>query len=183
MPRVYLSPSLQNYNLFINGGSEEEYVNLIADAMEPYLFASGIEFTRNDPEMPLSQVIADVNTGDYDVFFSIHTTTAPPFIAGKLKGAEVLYYSRNPYGNELAQAVVKNIKNLYPVSNKVKAMPSATQKELMQTTPPAVVVALGYNDNIEDAQWIKDNVRYLGRELSRSLTDYFDISFVEPEED
>lgn len=183
MPRVYLSPSLQNYNLFINGGSEEEYVNLIADAMEPYLFASGIEFTRNEPEMPLSQVIADVNTGDYDVFFSIHTATAPPFLAGKLQGAEVLYYSKNPYGNELAQAIVKNIKNLYPVSKKVKAIPSATQKELMQTTPPAVVVALGYNDNIGDAQWIQDNVRYLGRELARSLTDYFGISFVEPEED
>lgn len=183
MPRVYLSPSLQNYNLFINGGSEEEYVNLITDAMEPYLFASGIEFTRNEPEMPLSQVIVDVNTGDYDVFFSIHTTTAPPFLTGKLQGAKVLYYSKNPYGNELARAVVKNIKSLYPVPKKVKVLPSATQKELMQTTPPAVVVALGYNDNIDDAQWIKDNVRYLGRELSRSLAEYFGISFVEPEED
>ena len=36
MPRIYLSPSLQEYNQFINGGTEEEYMNLIADAMEPY---------------------------------------------------------------------------------------------------------------------------------------------------
>ena len=47
MPRVYLSPSLQEFNPFINGGSEEEIMNLIADAMEPYLEASGIEFVRN----------------------------------------------------------------------------------------------------------------------------------------
>ena len=53
MPRVYLSPSLQEYNLYVNGGTEEEITNLIADAMEPYLLASGIEFTRNRPEMSL----------------------------------------------------------------------------------------------------------------------------------
>ena len=53
MPRVYLSPSLQEYNPFINGGSEEQIMNLIADAMEPYLNASGIEFLRNEPEMTL----------------------------------------------------------------------------------------------------------------------------------
>lgn len=103
MPRVYLSPSVQNYNLFMNGGTEEEYVNLIVDAMEPYLLASGIEFTRNEPEMPLAQVIMDVNNGDYDVYFSIHTTTAPLFMAGKIQGLEVLYYAKNPYGRELAQ--------------------------------------------------------------------------------
>ena len=56
MPRIYLSPSLQEYNQFVNGGTEEEYMNLIADAMEPYLIASDIEFTRNDPSQTLSEV-------------------------------------------------------------------------------------------------------------------------------
>ena len=37
MPSVYLSPSLQEYNPYIDGGNEEYYMNLIADAMEPYL--------------------------------------------------------------------------------------------------------------------------------------------------
>ena len=53
MPRVYLSPSLQEFNPFVNGGTEEGVMNLIADAMEPYLTASGIEFVRNSPEMSL----------------------------------------------------------------------------------------------------------------------------------
>ena len=44
MPSVYLSPSLQEYNPYIDGGNEEYYMNLIADAMEPYLRASGIDF-------------------------------------------------------------------------------------------------------------------------------------------
>lgn len=55
MPSVYLSPSLQEYNPYIDGGNEEYYMNLIADAMEPYLRASGIDFRRNDPDMTLSQ--------------------------------------------------------------------------------------------------------------------------------
>ena len=49
MPNIFLSPSTQEYNEYITGGNEEYYTNLIADAMEPYLRASGITFTRNDP--------------------------------------------------------------------------------------------------------------------------------------
>ena len=49
MPKIYLSPSLQEYNPYVDGGNEEYYMNLIADAMEPYLNSSGIQFTRNEP--------------------------------------------------------------------------------------------------------------------------------------
>ena len=48
MPRIFLSPSTQEYNPYITGnGSEEYFMNLIADAMEPYLLANTIRFTRN----------------------------------------------------------------------------------------------------------------------------------------
>mgnify|MGYP007110354530 CR=1 FL=1 len=50
MPTIYLSPSVQEYNLYNGGGNEELYMNQLADAMEPYLQASGIEFVRNDPD-------------------------------------------------------------------------------------------------------------------------------------
>ncbi len=45
MPNLFLSPSVQQYNPYINGlGSEEYYMNLIADAMEPYLVSSRHNF-------------------------------------------------------------------------------------------------------------------------------------------
>ena len=50
MPTVFLSPSVQEFNPYIDGGNEEYYMNLIADAMEPYLTASGIDFVRNNPD-------------------------------------------------------------------------------------------------------------------------------------
>ena len=38
MPNLFLSPSVQEFNPYVNGlGTEEYYMNLIADAMEPYL--------------------------------------------------------------------------------------------------------------------------------------------------
>ncbi|KXL53038.1 N-acetylmuramoyl-L-alanine amidase [Anaerotignum neopropionicum] len=183
MPRVYLSPSLQEFNLFINGGTEEEYVNLIADAMEPYLFASGIEYARNDPNLTLSEMLREVNKGDFDVYFSIHTNAAPPFLAGKLRGPEVFYYAKNPYGKELAEGVGKNLGKIYPNAESVKVTPTIALKEISHTTAPAALVKLGYNDTFADAEWIKDNVRLIAKELSRSLTEYFAIFFVEPELD
>ena len=61
MPRIYLSPSTQEYNTYVSGGTEEYYMNLIADAMEPYLFASGIEFVRNTPQMTAASSIRQAN--------------------------------------------------------------------------------------------------------------------------
>ena len=37
MPSLFLSPSTQDQNPYVIGGSEEYYMNLVADAMEPYL--------------------------------------------------------------------------------------------------------------------------------------------------
>ena len=58
MPSIYLSPSTQEFNNYYDGsGSEEYYMNLIADAMEPYLEASGIYFERNDRDESLGAAI------------------------------------------------------------------------------------------------------------------------------
>ena len=49
MPVIYLSPSTQENNLYVSGGTEEEWMNRLADAMVPYLTASGIQYVRNPP--------------------------------------------------------------------------------------------------------------------------------------
>ena len=37
MPIIYLSPSTQDWNQYVNGGTEEEWMNLLADKMVPML--------------------------------------------------------------------------------------------------------------------------------------------------
>ncbi len=119
MPSVYLSPSLQEYNPYIDGGNEEYYMNLIADAMEPYLRASGIDFRRNDPDMTLSQAIADSNKGNHDLHLAIHSNAAPEGSAGRYTGADIYYYPTGSNGKRFAEILQKNYKDIYPEPNDV----------------------------------------------------------------
>ena len=180
MPRVYLSPSLQEYNKYVNGGTEEEITNLITDAMEPYLMASGISFGRNEPQMSLGEAIAESNAGDYDLHFAIHSNAAPPSLAGKLQGTDVYYFYNSPYGEEAANFVVDNMKQIVPNPNKVEAVPTATLRELRRTNVPSVLVEVGYHDNPEEAAWIKDNIDDIAKALAKSITDYFGVPFQMP---
>ena len=66
MPVIYLSPSTQENNLYVTGGTEEEWMNRLADAMEPYLTASGIRYSRNTPDMTAASSIRASNAGNYD---------------------------------------------------------------------------------------------------------------------
>ena len=82
MPKIYLSPSAQEFNHYVDGGNEEYYMNLIADAMEPYLRASGIDFDRTQPELPLWKIINDANGQDYYLHLAIHSNASPEAQAG-----------------------------------------------------------------------------------------------------
>lgn len=180
MPRVYLSPSLQEFNPFINGGSEEEVMNLIADAMEPYLNASGIEFVRNSPEMTLGEAIAQSNNSNIDFHLAIHSNAAPESIAGSRQGPVVYYFSSSRPGREMADIIAENLADIYPNPSLIQTMPTVTLRELRRTNAPSVLVEVAYHDNLEDADWIKNNIQPIARELSRSLAEYFGIPFVEP---
>lgn len=180
MPRVYLSPSLQEFNPFVNGGTEEEYMNLIADAMEPYLTASGIEFVRNSPEMTLGEAIAQSNNSNIDFHLAIHSNASPASIAGQRQGPVVYYYGNSEAGEEMADIIEDEFEEIYPDEDKVQTMSTMTLRELRRTNAPSVLVEVAYHDNVEDANWIKNNIQPIARALSRSMADYFGIPFREP---
>ena len=180
MPRVYLSPSLQEFNPFVNGGTEEEYMNLIANAMEPYLTASGIEFVRNSPEMTLGEAIAQSNNSNIDFHLAIHSNASPASIAGQRQGPVIYYFGGSEAGEEMADIIEDEFEEIYPDEDKVQTMATMTLRELRRTNAPSVLVEVAYHDNVEDANWIKNNIQPIARALSRSLADYFGIPFIEP---
>lgn len=181
MPSLFLSPSVQEFNPFINGlGSEEYYMNLIANAMEPYLIASGISFTRNNPNDTLSQAIALSNAGNYDFHLALHSNAAPPNIAGQLQGPDIYYYATSAEGRRAAEIFEDNLKVIYPNPNLVNTIPNTTLGELRLTKAPANLIELAYHDNLSDAMWIINNIDTIARTLVLSLTEYFGIPFVEP---
>lgn len=180
MPSIFLSPSAQEYNPYYdNSGSEEYYMNLIADAMEPYLDASGISFTRNNPNNTLSQIIRESNAGTYDLHLALHSNAAPEYLAGQLTGPDFYYYTRSSAGRNAATVLADNYMKIYPDPSKVTIMPTSTLAEVTRTNAPAVLAELAYHDNPTDAEWIKNNIRAIARNLVQGLTIYFDIPFVD----
>lgn len=182
MPTLYLSPSTQEYNLYEGGGNEEEYMNLVADAMEPYLNASGIQFMRNNPGERVGAAIRQSNAGNYDLHLALHSNAAPESLAGALQGTDVYYSRGSANGQRAADIIAANFKEIYPQPDLVKAVPTSTLTEVMQTRAPAVLIETAYHDNPEDAEWIRTHVPEIARNLAQSVAEYFGIPFVEPQE-
>lgn len=178
MPNIYLSPSTQEFNPYSGGGNEEQYMNLIADAMEPYLAASGIRFTRNTPDMTAASSIAASNSGNYDLHFALHSNASA---TGTARGIEAYYSPASERGRRFAEIVARNLQLIYPLPNSSRIVPTTSLGEVKRTRAPGVLVEIGYHDNPEDAQWIRNNVNAIAENLVLSLTEYFGIPFNYPQ--
>ncbi len=180
MPVIYLSPSTQEYNEYIIGGDEEYYMNLIADAMIPYLTASGIDYVRNTPQMTAGSSIVASNAGNFDAHIALHSNAAPEYLSGKLQGSDVYYYPTSTRGRELAEIIAANLRAIYPNPQLVDTRQTVSLGEVSRTRAPAVLIEFAYHDNTDDALWIVDNIGEIARNVVLSLTQYFGIPFVEP---
>ena len=181
MPFVFLSPSTQEWNKYATQGNEEVYMNRLADKMEPYMLASGISFTRNDPQRNVTGAIEDSNAGNYDVHFALDSNAGGGEYAGKLRGIDVYYSPYSTYSRQLAVITANNLQPIYPIPSKVNTLPTTSLAEVTRTKAVAVLAELGYHDNVQDEKWLKQNLDIIARTLVQSLCDYFGIPLVEPQ--
>lgn len=180
MPIVFLSPSTQEWNPYVTEGrNEEQVMNRLADALEPYLRSSGIRFVRNDPERNVAGAIADSNAGSFDVHLALHSNAAPQQFFGMLRGIDVYYAPASKNSELLATVMANNFKRVYPLPDMVVARPTDRLGEVLRTKAVAVLAEIGYHDNLEDAVWLQDNLQNIARNIALSLTDYFGIPFIE----
>lgn len=181
MPMLFLSPSTQEYNIYYDGsGSEEYYMNLIADYMEPYLTASGITFTRNNPEGSVGDSVRLSNEGDYALHLALHSNASGTANYGRQTGSDIYYYPTSVNGKRAADIFAANLKNIYPQPEKVRAIPTTRLYELNNTRAPAILVELAYHDNQSDAEWIKNNLMLIAQNLAQSVADYFGMTLINP---
>jgi len=180
MPIIYLSPSTQENNFYVSGGTEEEWMNRLADAMVPYLDASGIQYVRNTPEMTAAAAIRASNEGNYDLHLALHCNAAPEGLYGQIRGIIVFYYPGSTEGRRAAEIVAENLKNIYPLPDRVRAEPTTAIGEVRRVRAPSVFIELGYHDNPDDAAWVKNNLNAIARNIVISLCQYFGIPFLEP---
>ena len=181
MPIIYLSPSTQEWNEYVNGGNEEYYMNLIADAMVPYLRASGIQYVRNTPDMTAASSIQESNAGHYDLHLSLHSNASPESIAGQIRGSDVYYAPGSVRGRMAAEIIANNLKKIYPEPSLVRALTTTYLGEVTKTKAPAVLIEFAFHDNEEDATWIQENIEEIAENVVYSLTEYFKIPFILPQ--
>lgn len=181
MPIIYLSPSTQENNYFVNGGTEEQYMNLLADKMIPYLDASGIRYVRNTPSMTAASSIAASNAGNYDLHLALHSNAAPESKYGTVRGSIVFYYPSSTKGRRAAEIIANGLKDIYPDPNLVRAEGTTAIGEVRRVRAPSVFLELAFHDNVADANWIKNNLDAIAQNLVLSLTEYFGIPFYEAE--
>lgn len=181
MPTIYLSPSTQEANLYVTGGSEEYYMNKLADAMEPYLHASGIGFVRNTPEMTAISSIRQSNAGNYDLHLALHSNAAPEGRYGTVRGTDVYFYPGSTKGERAARIIARNLQKIYPLPDKVRALPTTYLGEVRQPKAPSVFIEFAYHDNEDDANWITENINEIAANVVQSLAEYFDLPFLLPE--
>jgi len=182
MPNIYLSPSTQEYNNYITGtGTEEFWMNLIADAMEPYLRANTIRYTRNTPRMTAASSIAQAAQGSYDFYLALHSNASGDGrTEGTARGILCFYYPTSQNGKRAAELFRGQLQKIYPLPDKVITKPTTTLGEVRRPKPPANLLEIGYHDNAADAIWIQDNVGSIARSLVLGLCEYFGLPFLEP---
>ena len=173
MPKIYLSPSTQESNPYITGSGSEEYImNRLADALEPYLYANGIRFVRNTPDMTAASSIAQANRlGSFDFYLALHSNAAAPENSGSVRGVLVFYYPTSAEGKRAADLFAANLRRVYPLPDLVRTVPTTALGEVRQPKYPANLLELGYHDNYADAAWVENNMDAIARELARSLTE------------
>ncbi len=182
MPLVYLSPSTQEFNPYYDGvGNEEYYMNLIVDAMIPYLDASGIVWKRNSTSDTALTSAQASNASGADLHLAVHSNAAPEELSGRLRGTDVYYFTGSAEGQRAAEIFSNNLKLLYPEPTKVTVRDTTALAELRRTIAPSILIELAYHDNRDDANWIRANIRDIARNLVVSTADFFAVPFVVPE--
>ncbi len=180
MPIIYLSPSTQQANTYVTGGSEEYWMNLLADELEPWLISSGIRFSRNTPQMTAGSSIRASNAGNYDFHLALHSNAAPEGRYGEFQGIIAFYSPRSVNGKRAAVLISENLETIYPFPEGARAQATTTLGEVTRTRAPAVLVEIAYHDNVSDANWITSNLGQIAEKLALSMTEYFGFPLVPP---
>mgnify|MGYP005805420445 CR=1 FL=1 len=180
MPIIYLSPSTQENNFYVTGGTEEYYMNRLADAMVPYLVSNGIQYVRNSPDMSAASSIRQANAGWYDFYLALHSNAAGEGNYGNVRGIIAFYYPSSLNGKRAAEIFAENLRQIYPLPDRVRTQATTTLGEVSRSRFPAVLLEIGYHDNYEDAVWIENNLTQIAQNLVLSLTEYFGLPFIWP---
>lgn len=152
------------------GLRECDVAKSVADLVEGYLTAAGVEVVGNMQNDILSEITYTANTSDADIFVSIHCNA----FNGSARGTETCVYPGSAAGRKLGACIQRQITDsLGTVDRGLKDRPNLYV--LNTTDMPAVLVELAFIDNAGDAALLRDRQDDFARAIARGVTDYANL--------
>ena len=149
------------------GLRECDVAKSVADLVEYYLVAAGVEVVGNMQDDDLGAITGTANESDADIFVSIHCNAANSMAYG----TEVLVYPGSTCGRQLGNCIQRQIVDSLDTTDRgLKDRPGLWV--LKSTDMPAVLVELAFIDNEDDAALLRDNQDDFARAIARGVTDY-----------
>jgi len=173
---VYLSPSVQQWNVgWGNYGTEEYRMNLVADVVQAELLRNGLSVARNNPSQTLTQVVADSNAKNPAVHVAIHSNASA---GGAARGTEVYVHRLGRASEPLARDIYAQLTAIAPtdglgIKEGYTAFGGQGYYELRRTNAPAVLVEVAFHDNPEDAAFIINHIYEIGVAIAKGILEYF----------
>jgi len=172
MIRIYLSPSVQEKNIGVGTyGTEEKRMNLLTDELQYILKQIGYEIYRNIPTMQLKEIVEESNRVTPSLHLALHSNASKDRTA---RGLEIFCNKNNKEGVKIANTIYGYLSPLTPAND--RGIKDGTHLyEVGQPKATAILIEVGFHDNIEDAQWIQDNVKLIAWAIMQGLEDVYRV--------
>ena len=176
MPKVYISPSVQTYNLCEYGDTEKDHCQLYADILQRFFDASKIEYKRNY-DKTFQEAVIESNEYNPDIHYACHTNA----FDGKTKYSVLLVYNTNYMYPALscAESIKKYRESIYP--NPIYVNPNTSLYEIRYSQNPCVYDEIVFHDNVDDATLFHVRMQSFAEQTTRGFCEFFNIPFVYPE--
>ena len=172
-PKVFLSPSSKEYQISpITGISEAETMHLLSEEIASNLSDLGIEVIVSEIGSTPNQNTESSNDANVDlhlVLTSLRATNPDQ------RGIKIYYSSADGKSRDFANVISKNLKEIYPLPDRVETEANSALVELISTTSPSVVIAIGNQSNADDVKWLSENMGDIAQNISASVGDVLGI--------
>ena len=156
----------------ITGLRECDVAKNIADLVEKYLVAAGVEVVGNLQSDSLYEVVQSSNNLGADVFISIHCNAFNEMA----NGTEVWHYHTSRDGKKLAECIQRQIVDSLGTTDRgAKGAVPHTDNSLYvlnYTDAVSALVECAFIDNPTDEEMLRTRQDDFARAIARGVTDY-----------
>ena len=176
--KVYISPSMQQYNKYAAGDTTEaEQCHRIGEYAAAAMRRCGIAVKLADAEQTAEQNVAESNAWGADYHICIHTNAAN----GQARDV-VVFTSLKNSEDACARAVYEAI-DVLDGHKSIYGVRTANYYEIKATSAKCIYVECEFHDNAELAEWIIANVGKLGEAIAKGMCVGSGIEYIEPIKD